>query len=57
MKPVTVFEYGRIEPLTSAEKSLLDQLRGPNNEHLFDAGWRETRATSFVGVVQLPQKK
>jgi hypothetical protein len=55
MKPVSVFEYGRIGSLTSAEKNLLDQLRGPRNEHLFQVGWRETRATSFVGVVQLPQ--
>jgi len=55
MKLFSVFEYGRIEGLTGAEKDLLDQLRGPHHERLFEVGWRETRATSFVGVVQLPQ--
>jgi len=55
MKLFSVFEYGRIEGLTGAEKDLLDQLRGPHHERLFEIGWRETRATSFVGVVQLPQ--
>jgi hypothetical protein len=55
MRTLSVFEYGQVEPLTSAEKNLLDQLRGPCNERLFEVGWRETRATSFVGVVQLPQ--
>jgi len=55
MRTLSVFEYGQIEGLTPAEKNLLDQLRGPRNESLFEVGWRETRATSFVGVVQLPQ--
>lgn len=55
MRTLSVFEYGQIEPLTSAKKNLLDQLRGPRNERLFEVGWRATRATSFVGVVQLPQ--
>jgi 5-methylcytosine-specific restriction endonuclease McrBC regulatory subunit McrC len=41
--------------LTGAEKNLLDQLPGPRNERMFEFGLRETRATSFVGVVQLPQ--
>jgi len=52
---LSVFECGQVQPLTSAEKNPLDQLRGPRNERLFEVGWRETRATSFVGVVQLPQ--
>ena len=55
MKPITVFEYDRVQPLTGTEKNLLDQLRGPRNERLFEVGWRETRASSFVGVVQLLQ--
>jgi 5-methylcytosine-specific restriction endonuclease McrBC regulatory subunit McrC len=55
MRTLNVFEYGRVEPLTSAEKNLLDELRGSRNERLFDVGHRETRATSFVGVVQLPR--
>jgi len=55
MRTLRAFEYGRIESLTGAESSELDQLRGPHRERIFDVGWRETRATSFVGVVQLPQ--
>ena len=55
MRTLSVFEYGQVQPLTGTEKNLLDQLRGPRNERLFEVGWRETRATSFVGVVQLPQ--
>jgi hypothetical protein len=55
MRTLSVFEYRRIEPLTGTEKSPLDQLRGPRNERLFEIVWRVTRATSFVGVVQLPQ--
>lgn len=55
MRTLSVFEYGRIEPLTGTEKNLLDQLHGPRNERLFEVGWQETRAASFVGVVQLPQ--
>jgi hypothetical protein len=55
MKPVSAFEYGQIESLTGTENNLLDQLRGPHGEKMFEVGWRETRATSFVGVVQLPQ--
>jgi len=55
MKPISIFEHQPIASLTSAKKNLLDQLRGPHNEQVFDVGWRETRATSFVGVVQLPQ--
>lgn len=55
MRTLCAFEYGQIELLTSTEKTRLDQLRGPRNERLFEVGWRETRATSFVGVVQLPQ--
>jgi hypothetical protein len=49
MRTLSVFEYGQVEPLTRTEKNLLDQLRGPCDERLFEAGWRETRATSFVG--------
>jgi len=56
MRTLSVFESGRVESLSNAENDLLDQLRGPHNERLFDVGRRETRATSFVGVVQLPQR-
>ncbi len=55
MKTLSDFAYGRIEGLSTAEKNLLDQLRGPRNERLFEIRLREARATSFVGVVQLPQ--
>lgn len=55
MRCVTAFEHQTIERLTDAEETLLDKLRGPRNERPFEVGWRETRATSFVGVVQLPQ--
>ena len=55
MRTLSVFEYGQVQPLTGPEKNLLDQLRGPRNARLFEVGWRETRATSFVGIVQLPQ--
>jgi 5-methylcytosine-specific restriction endonuclease McrBC regulatory subunit McrC len=55
MRTLSVFEYGQIDGLTGTEKTVLDQLRGPRNERLFDVDWRATRATSFVGIVQLPQ--
>jgi hypothetical protein len=54
MKPISVFEHEPIrEPLSDGEKSALDNLRGPRREKMFEVGWREARATSFVGVVQL----
>jgi len=54
MKPISVFEHEPIrEPLSDGEKSALDNLRGPRGEKMFEVGWREARATSFVGVVQL----
>jgi 5-methylcytosine-specific restriction endonuclease McrBC regulatory subunit McrC len=56
MGTLSVFEYGRIESLTGAERNLLDQMRGPHDKRLFEVGWRETKATSFVGVVQLPTR-
>jgi hypothetical protein len=55
MRTLSVFEHQPIAPLSGAEKNLLDQLRGPHSERVFEVGWRETRASSFVGVVQLPQ--
>ncbi|MCX7915624.1 MAG: McrC family protein [Verrucomicrobiae bacterium] len=55
MTVTPVFEHEPICGLTTIEKNLLDRLRGPNGERVFQVGWRETRATSFVGVVQLPQ--
>jgi 5-methylcytosine-specific restriction enzyme subunit McrC len=55
MKPITVFEHKGIYGLSDANKRVLDHLRGPRNERLFEVGWSEVRATSFVGVVQLPQ--
>jgi 5-methylcytosine-specific restriction endonuclease McrBC regulatory subunit McrC len=54
MNTSSVFEHSPIATLSNAEKNLLDQLRGPHNERVFEVGWRQTRATSFVGVVQLP---
>lgn len=54
MNLVSIFEYENIrERLTESEKASLDRLRGSQNEKIFDVGWREVRATSFVGVVQL----
>ena len=54
MKLISVFEHEPIrEPLSDGEKSALDNLRGPRGEKMFEVGWREARATSFVGVVQL----
>lgn len=44
-----------IAGLTDADRNALDALRGPHNERMFEIGWRDTRAMSFVGVVQLPQ--
>jgi 5-methylcytosine-specific restriction enzyme subunit McrC len=56
MKSVSVFEHEVIsEPLSDGEKNTLERLRDSSGKKLFDVGWRETRATSFVGVVQLPQ--
>ena len=56
MKPVSVFEHESITGLSDAEKRTLDGLRGPQREWMFEVGWRMTRATSFVGVVQLPTR-
>ncbi len=53
MKPISVFEHERIESLSEVEKFALNKLVGPRGERMFDLGWREARATSFVGVVQL----
>jgi 5-methylcytosine-specific restriction enzyme subunit McrC len=54
MRAISVFEHETIrEPLSNGEKSLLDSLTGPRGERMFEVGWREVRATSFVGVVQL----
>jgi hypothetical protein len=55
MKSVSLLEYQPIPLLTSTEKNLQDQLRGPRNGRLFQVGWRETWATLFVDFVQLPQ--
>jgi len=56
MKSVSVFEHEAIRDLLSdSERDALNKLRGPRNERMFEVGWRETRATSFVGVVQLPR--
>ena len=56
MKPISVFEHERIESLSEVEKFALDKLLGPRSERMFDLGWREARATSFVGVVQLGRR-
>jgi 5-methylcytosine-specific restriction enzyme subunit McrC len=53
MKPISVFEHEQIESLTESEMNALEKLRGPRGERMFDVGWREVKATSFVGVVQL----
>src|SRR5664280_2857186 len=54
MRATSVFEHEAIrEPLSDGEKTTLDTLRGPRGEKMFEVGWREARATSFVGVVQL----
>jgi 5-methylcytosine-specific restriction enzyme subunit McrC len=54
MKPISVFEHKSIgKPPSDAEKTTLEKLRGPRGERMFEVGWREVTATSFVGVVQL----
>lgn len=53
MKAISVFEYDVIDALSDGEKEALDRLRGPRGEKIFNVGWSEARATSFVGVVQL----
>jgi 5-methylcytosine-specific restriction enzyme subunit McrC len=54
MKLISVFEHEPIgAPLSDAEKTALDKLCGPRGEKMFQVGWREVKATSFVGVVQL----
>lgn len=57
MNPICVFEHEAIqEPLSGGEKTVLDRVRGPHRERMFEVGWREVKATSFVGVVQLGQR-
>src|SRR5438552_781970 len=56
MKPISVFEHEPIESLSNVEKFVLDKLLGPRSEQMFDLDWREARATSFVGVVQLGRR-
>jgi 5-methylcytosine-specific restriction enzyme subunit McrC len=54
MRAISVFEHEPIrESLSDGEKSALDNLRGPRGEKMFEVGWREAWATSFIGVVQL----
>ena len=63
MNLVSLFEHEALanqlsdaEKLSDAEMSTLDRLRGPSGEKVFDVGWREVKATSFVGVVQLGRR-
>lgn len=57
MRPLCVFEHEAIgQPLSDAEKAALDRLRGPYKGKIFDVGWREVRASSFVGVVHVGQR-
>lgn len=54
MTPIRVFEHEAIhEPLSAGEKTALDRLRGARGEKMFEVGWREVKAASFVGVVRL----
>lgn len=54
MKRICVFEHEAIrEPLSNSEKNALEKLCGPCGQRMFEVGWREVRATSFVGVLQL----
>ncbi|HUA37927.1 MAG TPA: hypothetical protein VMA35_05950 [Candidatus Sulfopaludibacter sp.] len=54
MNFISIFEHECFpESLTEVEKAALARLRGPRNEKMFDVGWRDVWATSFVGVVQL----
>jgi 5-methylcytosine-specific restriction enzyme subunit McrC len=54
MRVISVFEHETIrELLSDGEKTTLDRLRGPRGKKMFEVGWHEARATSFVGVVQL----
>jgi 5-methylcytosine-specific restriction enzyme subunit McrC len=59
MSPVTVFEH-EVLPVgagvTSAEKNALERLNGSLGIEVCKVGWREVRATSYVGVVQLPNR-
>ncbi len=54
MKRICVFEHDVIPaPPAQWERAALDRFRGPRGQKMFDVGWREVKATSFVGVVQL----
>jgi hypothetical protein len=42
MKPISVFEHEPIPgPLSEREKAVLDRLRGPHGEKMFEIGWRQ----------------
>lgn len=54
MKLIRIFEHEAIrQPLSNGEKDALEKLRGPNGQKIFEFGWRDVKATSFVGIVQL----
>jgi 5-methylcytosine-specific restriction enzyme subunit McrC len=59
MNPVSVFEHEALPAaarLTDAEKCALERLNGSLGFDVCRMGWSEVRATSFVGVVQLPTR-
>jgi 5-methylcytosine-specific restriction enzyme subunit McrC len=56
---ISVFEHEPVRadaPLTPVEKNALERLNNTLGEEVFQIGWREVRATSFVGVVQLASR-
>jgi 5-methylcytosine-specific restriction enzyme subunit McrC len=57
--PITVFEHDVLPGATqliAAEKNALAKLNDSLGFEVCRVGWREVRATSFVGVVQLPTR-
>lgn len=57
MNLVSVFEHEVLPvALSDAEKAALTRLQSSLGCELFKIGWSEVRATSFVGVVQLPKR-
>lgn len=54
MRVISVFEHETIrERLSDAEKNALDKLRGSSGKKMFNVGFHDVAATSFVGVVQV----
>ncbi len=57
MRPISVFEHTTISaPPTDAERRILESLCRRERKQMFEFGLHQVKTTSYVGVVQLPDR-